>query len=137
MIDELLGVNSLLIENHQSDTEQLADKLSDSQEEEISMGTGTIQLSGECTIYEIAQLHQKIHDNWKAGSGLELNAAEVSDVDASFIQLLAVCKNIAESNEQSFLLLNPSEVLNEKIDAMFMHDFFFAEDDKKGAESND
>jgi len=91
----------------------------------------TIQLTGECTIYEIAQLHQQIHDKWKADSGLELNASEITDVDASFIQLLAACKNTAMINEQSFSLLNPSEVLNEKIDAMFMHDFFFAGEEKE------
>ncbi len=83
-----------------------------------------IILSGECTIYEIAELHQQIHDNWKAGSDLELDVSAVSVVDACFVQLLASCKKQAELNECKFLLTKPTEILNEKIKAMFITDFF-------------
>ena len=86
-----------------------------------------IALSGECTIYEIAQLHQKIHDNWKAGTNLELDVSAVSEVDASFIQLLASCKKRAEAHEVNLLLNNPTDALNEKIKAMFMIDYFAAD----------
>ncbi len=87
----------------------------------------TIALSGDCTIYEIAQLHQQIHDNWKAGTDLELDVSAVTEVDASFVQLLASCKKRADIHEGQFQLSHPTEALNEKIKAMFMVDYFLTE----------
>ncbi|MBT3724130.1 MAG: STAS domain-containing protein [Gammaproteobacteria bacterium] len=86
-----------------------------------------IVLSGECTVYEIAQLHQQIHDNWTADTDLELDVSAVSVVDASFVQLLASCKKQAGKQALQFLLIKPTEALDEKIKAMFMNDFFSAE----------
>ncbi len=83
-----------------------------------------ITLSSECTVYEIAEIHQQIHDNWKAGSDLELDVSAVSAVDASFVQLLVSCRKQAELNECKFKLTKPTEILNEKIKAMFITDYF-------------
>lgn len=87
----------------------------------------SIQLSGECTIYEIAQIHQKIHDNWQANTNLSLDVSAVTEVDASFIQLLASCKKMALDKNQLFELLNPSDAVSNKMTAMFMNDYFDSE----------
>ena len=83
-----------------------------------------IELSGECTIYEIAQLHQQILEKWKENSELIVDTSAVTEVDASFIQLLASCKKSAAEKNGRFQLLNPSEEVNNKIQAMFMQNFF-------------
>lgn len=84
-----------------------------------------IQLSGNCSIYEITQLHQQIHDNWPTQTDLNLDVSNISQVDASFIQLLASCKKQANNNNHLFKLVNPSEQLLNKIKAMFLNDYFF------------
>jgi len=92
-----------------------------------------IELSGECSIYEITRLHQQIHDNWQAKTDLNLDCSGVEEVDASFVQLLASCKKQADENTLSFSLINPSEVLLNKIKAMFLNDFFFTSEEIKTA----
>lgn len=114
-------IDELLTDNHSDEL------LTENKDGEKPMNA--IQLSGECTIYEIMQLHQQIHDNWPENTGLELDVSGVTEVDASFIQLLATCKNTARNKHLSFQLKTPSEPLNNKINAMFMQDFFFKDDD--------
>ncbi len=101
------------------------DSFSNKVNEDVSMDS--IQLDGECSIYEITQLHQKIHDNWHAKTNLNLEVSGVTEVDSSFIQLLASCKKQAEENDLQFELVNPSEPLLKRINAMFMDHFFFSE----------
>ena len=84
----------------------------------------SIALSGECTIYEIAHIHQKVHDNWTGETDLDLDVSSVTDVDASFVQFLASCKKTADSKQHKFQLIKPTDALNEKIKTMFMADFF-------------
>ncbi len=86
-----------------------------------------IQLSGEGTIYEIVSIHQQIHDNWSVDTDMILDVSAITEVDASFIQLLASCKKTAESNHQTFQIINQPETLNDKMAAMFMQDFFTGE----------
>ncbi len=87
----------------------------------------SITLKGECTIYEIGQIHQQIHDKWKQDSELSLNVSAVTDADASFIQLLASCRKTAEDKGQAFKLVKPTEALIQKIEAMFMSAAFSSE----------
>ncbi|NOQ78820.1 MAG: STAS domain-containing protein [Gammaproteobacteria bacterium] len=122
MIDELLTDHSVeiaedIVENSTDKDNPLAINNEDS-------SMDSIQLSGECTIYEIAQIHQKIHDNWQANTNLSLDVSAVTEVDASFIQLLASCKKMALDKNQSFELLNPSDAVSNKMTAMFMNDYF-------------
>jgi len=112
MIDELL-TDDIAVENTDKDDPV------DYNNEDTSMNS--IQLDDECSIYEIAQIHQKIHDSWQAKTDLTLDVSAVSSVDASFIQLIASCKKMAMDKNLSFKLLNPSETVSNKIDAMFMN----------------
>lgn len=98
-----------------------------------------ITLKGDCSIYEISYLHQQVREQYQKSmadkSDIKLDASEVTEVDASLVQLLASCKIQAEANEQSFALLNPSEVLLKKISALFMEDFFFHNEQAEDTES--
>ncbi len=76
------------------------------------------------TIYEIVPIHQQIHDNWSVDSDMILDVSTITEVDASFLQFLASCKKTAESNYQTFQIINQPESLNEKMAAMFIRDFF-------------
>jgi ABC-type transporter Mla MlaB component len=86
-----------------------------------------IKLSGDCSIYEISSLHEKVMKAWKGESPLALDLAKVTEMDPSFIQLLISCKQTAENKEQSLELLNAPEELTHMIDAMFTSDIFSAE----------
>jgi ABC-type transporter Mla MlaB component len=84
----------------------------------------SISLQGDCTIYEIAQIQQQIDDNWKEGTDIDLNVSAVLAVDVTFVQLLASCKETAKENEHAFKVTGPTKVLTEKIEAVFMQDYF-------------
>ncbi|MCU7939042.1 MAG: STAS domain-containing protein [gamma proteobacterium symbiont of Bathyaustriella thionipta] len=112
MIDELLTEDTV-IDNDARDNIK---------NEDISMDS--IHLSDECTIYEITQIHQKIHDKWQTNTNLNIDVSAVTEVDASFMQLLASCKKMAMDNNQFFKLINPSEKVTNKMKAMFMSDYF-------------
>lgn len=83
-----------------------------------------IKLNGDCSIYEISSIHQQVMKSWKGKSALTLDLSRVSEIDASFIQLLMSCKQTAEQEKQSFELLNASDKLTQTIDAMFSSVFF-------------
>jgi anti-anti-sigma regulatory factor len=129
MIDELLTDHSVeiaedVVEDIVKDSTDKDNPLAINNEDS---SMDSIQLSGECNIYEIAQIHQKIHDNWQANTNLSLDVSAVTEVDASFIQLLASCKKMALDKNQSFELLNPSDAVSNKMTAMFMNDYFDSE----------
>ncbi len=88
-----------------------------------------IVLSGECTIYEIAQRHQQIHDNWKADGNLELEVSAVTAIDASFVQVLASCKKQAEQHGFQILITDSTDLLEDTIKAMYMSDFFAVDEE--------
>lgn len=117
-------IDDLLVDDSLDTNEPKANSINTNANGDISMDS--IQLSGECSIYEITKLHQKIHNNWQAKTDLDLDVSEVTEVDPSFIQLLASCKKQADENNHLFELVSPSEPLLNKIKAMFMHDYFFS-----------
>ncbi|MCW8929874.1 MAG: STAS domain-containing protein [Gammaproteobacteria bacterium] len=128
-VDDSLSVDdSLNVDDSSSidDSQKVKDSLSNKENEDVLMDA--IQLDGECSIYEITQLHQKIHDNWQGKTALNLDVSGVTEVDASFVQLLASCRKEAQEKHQQFELINPSEPLLKRITAMFMDDFFFSEE---------
>jgi len=121
MIDDLLHEESFNPVQTQKDSN-----------EDISMTSNNAisKLTGECSIYEITQIHQQLLSQMQATEATQadfmLDVSKVSDVDASFIQLLACCKHNADNNKQKFQLINPSESLSNRIKAMFMEDYFFS-----------
>lgn len=86
-----------------------------------------IMLSGDCSIYEISSLHEKVVKAWKGNSPLALDLAKVTDIDPSFIQLLISCRKTAENKKQSLELVNAPQELTHMIDAMFAWEIFSAE----------
>jgi len=82
-----------------------------------------ITLSGECTIYEVAEWQNKIIDKWSdLSQSLNLNMADVSDVDASFVQLLLSCKKTAHANDAQCHLINPPSTLQERLKNMHLEE---------------
>ena len=79
-------------------------------------------------------MHQQVMKSWKGKSALALDLSKVSDIDASFIQLLMSCKQAAQQKKQSFELLNASEELTQMMDAMFTTDFFSTDSGTKAPE---
>jgi len=78
-----------------------------------------ITLNGECTIYEVAEWQNKIIEKWSDYSQtLSLNLAEVSDIDACFVQLLLSCKKTAHAHGAQCHLLNSPEILNDRLKNM-------------------
>jgi len=78
-----------------------------------------IRFSGECTIYEVAESQNKIIQKWPDQSQtINLNMSGVSDIDASFVQLLLSCKKTAHENNAQCHITNLPTVVEDKFQAM-------------------
>lgn len=58
--------------------------------------SATLRIAGEMTIYRAAELKDQLLAQVRAGSKLALDLAEVSEIDSSGIQLLALAQREAE-----------------------------------------
>jgi anti-anti-sigma regulatory factor len=83
----------------------------------------SINLSGDCTIYEISEIHQKVLQAWKKNKGLMLDLSEVTDADTSLIQLLLSCKQSARQQQQAFELRNVPQELTGKLEALYLDEW--------------
>ena len=79
-----------------------------------------IMLENECTIYEVAEKHQQIMNNWSDQSQpLTIDLAKVTEIDSCFIQLLMSCKKTALEKKVECHFINSSEEVIEKFKGLF------------------
>ncbi|MFK5983993.1 MAG: STAS domain-containing protein [Pseudomonadota bacterium] len=102
------------------DIEPLVDKpLDNIRETTMTAAIHTINLEHDCTIYEVAEKHNQIMQQW-AGQDcpIVLNMQAVTDIDVCFLQLLISCKKTAQKNNVSCQILNlPDEIIDKINDA--------------------
>ena len=96
----------------------------------------SLSLSGDCTIYEISEIHQQVLQAWKKKKGLTLDLSEVADIDASFMQLLLSCRQSAQQQQQLFELKNIPQQLSEKLESLYLSEWF-SEPEEKTLESSE
>lgn len=71
-----------------------------------------LELKGDCTIYEISVLYEKLSEQFENGTSISLDLLSVEKVDASFLQLLACAQLEANRNELKLEISGLSDVVN-------------------------
>lgn len=107
-------VESARVENTQVKNARL-------EEEQTIMSDNSVEVvfNGECTIYEVAEWQNKIIQKWSDHHlDIVLNMSEISDVDASFVQLLLSCKKTAHAHGSQCHITQIPSVLEERLKHM-------------------
>ena len=83
-----------------------------------------IDLEGEMCIYNAAELKEKLMPVLSDPRDLEINLAEVTEIDSSGIQLLMLVKRERERNGQSVALVNHSSNILDIFELMALVGYF-------------
>jgi anti-anti-sigma regulatory factor len=84
-----------------------------------------VEVAGSLTVAGSSELKKVILENLKKGNRLELVIGEVTDVDLSFIQIMAAAMKTAETGDRKFTIRTPvpEPVLKSvKLSGMLNHD---------------
>ncbi|HEY4373241.1 MAG TPA: STAS domain-containing protein [Burkholderiales bacterium] len=81
----------------------------------MSADLNTLRIEGEMTIYRAAEIKQQLTDFLAAAgaAGVTLDLAEVSEIDCSGVQLLAVARDAARAAGGQLRLAAPSAAVTE------------------------
>ena len=92
--------------------------------QEITDGKCQLEIIGEMSIYEAADLKESLLSALDRCQELEINLAQVSEIDTVGFQLLVLTKREAEQAQKSVQLIAHSEATIEVIDTYHMADYF-------------
>lgn len=93
-------------------------------EHEQHDNTTVLKLSGDLTIYHAQELKNVLLEALAESDELELNLAEVSDMDTAGFQLLVMAKRTALENSKELRLSEHSPVVIEVLDTYHMAAYF-------------
>lgn len=68
----------------------------------------TINLEANLTIQHVVQLYEKLKKSYDANNSIEINAAQVSSIDTSTLQLLVALKKNAVKQQKEVIFVAPS-----------------------------
>jgi anti-anti-sigma regulatory factor len=68
----------------------------------------TIILDANLTIQHVVQLYEKLKESYDANNSIEINAAQVSSIDTSTLQLLVALKKNAVKQQKEVIFVAPS-----------------------------
>ena len=68
----------------------------------------TINLDANLTIQHVVQLYEKLKKSYDANNSIEINAAQVSSIDTSTLQLLVALKKNAVKQQKEVIFVAPS-----------------------------
>lgn len=71
----------------------------------------TLEIQGEMTIYTAAEQKSQLLNALAANDALEINLAQVSELDTAGTQLLLLAKQEAKRQQKTLRLINPSNAV--------------------------
>lgn len=80
-----------------------------------------LKFKGECTIYEIADLCEKLSELLCKAPMVTLDLSLVERVDVSFLQMLVSAKIEAGVTQTRLILSNPAENVRLLIESLYFH----------------
>jgi len=92
--------------------------------QQINEGKCQLEIIGEMSIYEAAELKEQLLNALEDCQDLEINLAQVSEIDTVGFQLLVLAKREAEQAEKTLQLVAHSEAALEVIETYRMADYF-------------
>lgn len=89
-------------------------------------GTHTLSLSGELTIFNVAQLKSEFDDFLQSGDceNLKLDLSKVSEIDTACYQLIIQLKKLCDQRSIGFVLGTVSPAVQDVINIYNMDEFF-------------
>jgi anti-sigma B factor antagonist len=93
-------------------------------EQEKKGSVTTLKISGDMTIYHAQELKSALLDALSDCEELEINLAEVSDMDTAGFQLLVMAKRSALAADKQLTLTAHSPVVIEVLDTYHMAAYF-------------
>jgi anti-anti-sigma regulatory factor len=78
----------------------------------------TINLDSNLTIQHVVQLYEKLKKAYDANNSIEINAAQVSSIDTSTLQLLVALKKNALKQQKEVIFVEPSRRFIESADLL-------------------
>ncbi len=82
------------------------------------------ELKGECTIYEVADIHQKAINIIQQAGAIRIDMKEVTRIDSSVIQLLLSISKQQESDKLYFSIDSYSDCVKKLVDSVHCHELF-------------
>lgn len=70
-----------------------------------------LAIEGELTIYTAAELKEKIGALLSAGNAIEIDLAQVGEIDTAGLQLLLLAQRECAQHEKTIVFSNPSEAV--------------------------
>ncbi len=95
----------------------------------VAVGTKSLQIKQEATIYEVAELKQQILDFIETDCGIDFDLSKVSSLDSAVVQLLLATKIELESRDLSFGISALSDKAREHIANACCDDFLILNSD--------
>lgn len=83
---------------------------------------------GEITIYNAADMKTILLDTLQVHNKIEIDLAEVSELDTAGVQLLVLARREADKADKSLSLITPSEVVQEMLNLYHLTSYFDSPD---------
>ena len=86
--------------------------------------SGLCQIQGEMTIYQAAEMREKLHQGFLKCAQMEVDLSEVDEIDSSGMQLLLALKRAGKEADKSLKYVNHSPAVVELIELFGLAEYF-------------
>ncbi len=88
-----------------------------------------LSIAGDMTIYSAGDLKQALLSASQGSRTVELNLANVTDLDTAGIQLLVLVKREADRDQKAFVIIEPSDAVRAVLDMYRMNAYLLGPTD--------